>query len=63
MATSPAGLDTFQSFGLYKQLGYLMGVITGAVRAAVCLSEALDAVLEELPNARSLLATRPVSLP
>ena len=28
VATSPAGLDTFQSFGLYKQLGYLMGVIT-----------------------------------
>ena len=35
----------------------------GAVRAAVCLGEALDAVLEELPNARSLLATLPVSLP
>ena len=26
-ATPPAGLDTFQRLGLYKQLGYLMGVM------------------------------------
>ena len=66
MGTSPAGLDTFRSRGLYNALGSLMGVIYkelgSGVRGREFVSCDMLAYVKSRREIRSRLALRVASL-